>query len=274
MTCAICGQVMHPINGDHGTHPNCDPNGLPVLQRELLDVISDAVRNAPRSRQRRIGPSEIGNPCDRCLGHKLAGTAELLGPIPWLPAVGTAVHEWLDELFIADALARSAQGREPRWVTEAKVTVGEIDGQEITGSCDLYDVETCTTVDWKIVGTTTLRAAKAGPSDTYRVQQHLYGRGWWLAGHPVHRVAIFYLPRNAVSVEQGVWWSEPYDEQLALDALARADALAKALRMAGADRVLPNLARQPGCLSCKRFALYPGEEPLSPQQALDDLIKV
>src|SRR5690606_22301369 len=138
--------------------------------------------------------SEIGIPCDRCLGHKLAGTPEVPGPLPWLPTVGTAVHAWLDEAFTDATLRLAGEGREARWISEAKVDVGEIDGVTITGSCDLYDIETATTVDWKVVGASTLRLAKAGPSPTYRAQGHLYGRGWTRAGRPVRRVAIFYLP--------------------------------------------------------------------------------
>jgi hypothetical protein len=33
-----------------------------------------------------------------------------------------------------------------------------------------------------------------------------------------------FLPRNG-ELREAVWWSEPYDEQIALDALARADGI-------------------------------------------------
>lgn len=236
------------------------------LHRDLLDVIEHAITHSPRSLQTKIGPSEIGTPCDRCLGHKLAGTAQLPGPVPWLAAIGTAVHAWLDSVFIDDALAKSARGEEPRWISEARVNVGEIDGEPIEGTCDLFDVETETTVDWKIVGATTLKSARSiGPSPVYRVQAHLYGRGWTRArGRAVRHVAICYLPRNAATLDHGHWWTEPYDEQIALDALARADALAKAIRISGPDRVLPKLQRLDGCLDCARYPRYPTDPPEQP----------
>ncbi|NUP75335.1 MAG: hypothetical protein HOQ07_11915, partial [Sinomonas sp.] len=68
--------------------------------RDLRGLIEHGILNQPRSLQRTIGPSEIGNPCDHCLAAKLAGWDETENDVPWLPFVGTAVHAALEELVI------------------------------------------------------------------------------------------------------------------------------------------------------------------------------
>jgi len=259
--------------------------GLPgeVIRDQLLQVITGAITAHPRSQQKRIGPSEMGTPCARKLGYKLAGHAEAEREPAWRPTIGTAVHAWLAEQFVganmdawpaADAVQANAlvDGLGPmtlldpanpdgpgrpftpptlRYAVECTVNVGEVDGTPITGSCDLYDRVTATVVDWKVVGTSTLRKVKAhGPGPTYRAQAHLYGRGWRRRGVPCERVAVMFLP-NSGELTDAVWWSEPWDEQVALDALARADAIAAGIRVLGAGAMLANLpAVDDYCRSC------------------------
>lgn len=228
----------------------------------VQQVVENAILNQPRSQQTTIGPSEIGIDCDRCLGHKLAGTPQRR-EVAWLPYIGTAMHAQLEKVFLTEGLAADARGEQARWAAESRVWVGDIDGQEIHGSCDLLDAETGTVVDYKLVGATTLRSARVGPSEQYRIQAHLYGRGWQHNGIDVRTVAIWYLPRNAVTIDNAHWWEEPYDEQIALDALARADALAKAIRIIGAENFLPTLKRDPdNCYDCVRYPAYPTDPPL------------
>lgn len=240
---------------------------------ELLDVIESAIDRAPRSLQRRIGPSQLGNPCDWCLAHSLAGAPEQRDGGAWLPAIGTAVHAWLDDVFAGDDAQRYAQIAaelplpEPRWWRETRVSVGEVDGVEITGSCDLYDSQTGLVVDWKITGPTTIKKTKSGgPALGYRRQAHLYGRGFVRRGLPVSHVMLAFLPRSDVSVRSGYLWTEPYDEQVALDALARADRLAKAVRLFGIDVLAPSLERAPAgsCFSCSRYPNADGTAPPAP----------
>ena len=199
-----------------------------TLREDYLSTIEAAIMNHPRSLQTQIGPSEIGIECDRRIAYKLLGFPERDRGPAWLPTIGTAVHAWLEGVFDADnerVLASELLGPDQeRWLVEEKVTPGFIPGLGfISGSCDLYDRMTCTVVDHKIIGPTSLRTYKAGgPSVQYRTQAHLYGLGWENAGHPVSSVAICFLPRNARELRgQAYLWSEPYDRQIALDALAR-----------------------------------------------------
>ncbi|WP_263121147.1 hypothetical protein [Cellulomonas sp. RIT-PI-Y] len=227
--------------------------------RDARGVIEDAIVNHPRSLQRTIGPSEIGTPCEHCLAAKLAGWDQVRD-VAWLPTIGTALHAWVEEAFIAHENRRGAQHDGGlRYLTEAKVMVGTILGQEIWGSTDLLDVATGMTVDWKLVGAATLRKAKTGPSPVYRTQADLYAKGWNDAGVRVDHVAIAYLPRNAVSLDDAIWWTAPHDRQRAVDALARAERIATnlaALTALGPDAVaawISGLPRDPDCFDCARF---------------------
>lgn len=226
--------------------------GLPSLLRdEMRHQIDEAIRNQPRSLQRRIGPSELGIECVRCLARKLAGRPEADADTPWRPFVGTAVHAAL-----ADVFTQANAGLDTvRWLVEHRVDVGEVAGEAITGSADLYDRVTATVVDYKVVGPSSLRRYRAaGPSEVYQTQAHLYGRGFTRRGAPVDTVAIWFLPSNG-ELSEAHWWAEPYDEQIAVAALTRADTIAGLIATAGADAVIASLPETPGCHSCKRYWL-------------------
>jgi len=221
---------------------------------QVRSIIETALVNQPRSQQVRIGPSEIGTSCDRCLIHKLAGTIATETGVPWLPFVGTAVHAALENIF-----AQANAGIPVRWLIETTISVGSIGGVDITGHADLFDLHTGTVMDWKIVGKTTLdKARRHGPSQTYRVQGHLYGRGFTRRDLQVHTVRILFLPRNAMSLADAVIWEEPYDEQIALAALGRADMFAAAIAAMGADAVLAMAGEHTGDeFACRTYDDFP-----------------
>lgn len=221
--------------------------------REMMRVvIENAIVNQPRSLQTRIGPSQLGTECDVCLVLMLA---EVPGPteVSWLPFIGTCVHAELDLIAIRNE-ARTGQSR---FLSELTVTVGDVDGTAITGHCDLFDIWTGTVVDYKVVGTATLRSARAnGPTGVYRTQAHLYGRGWARLGYQVAHVAIWYLPRNEPELSNGIFWTEPYDEQTALAALERASFWAGLIRELGLQRALEVAGTHRGDHSCRHTAGY------------------
>lgn len=221
------------------------------LRDELLDVIATAVAAHPRSRQRELGPSEIGHPCQRWLGYRLLDVEPVNTnqETSWRPTVGVAVHEWLQGTF---AVANHGQAV-ARWLTECQVSPAELDGVPIVGRSDLYDRETATVIDWKIVGPTTLRNVRAhGPAPQYQVQAHLYGRGWTRRLVPVERVAIFYLPSNG-ELRDHFYWETAYDEQVALDAMARLEQTSALTKQFGrrALAVLPTADHY--CTRCPFF---------------------
>jgi hypothetical protein len=235
-------------------------------EQDVRRIVEQAILDQPRSQQTLIGPSELGLACDRCLGHKLAGTP-IRRTVEWQPYVGTAVHRQLERVFETEAV-------NGRWTTESKLWVGDIDGIEIWGTSDLFDHDTGTVIDFKTASKTRLAVARLGtPSQQYRAQVHLYGRGWHYNGAEVNAVAIWYVPRDG-DLSRSVWWQEPYDERVALDALARAEAFAKAIRILGADQFLPTLQRDPAnCYDCNRYPAYPTDPPLhTGAEPLADLI--
>lgn len=234
-------QVLTDIGAGRGSDPG-------YLVDEYLWHVKNAITNHPRSLQKAIGPSELGHSCERRIGYRLLGapTFNTQPDVPWLPTIGTATHSWLEGVFAAPVACG-------RFLVEQRVTVGTVGGTEITGKVDLYDRATATVIDHKITGTSTLKSYRSrGPGQQYRSQTHCYGRGLIAEGLPVDRVMIAFLPRND-ELKAAHFWSEPYDEQVALDALARAERIAAATSIAGpaALRGLPTADAY--CHRCQFF---------------------
>ncbi|GAA2618872.1 hypothetical protein SMC26_40410 [Actinomadura fulvescens] len=192
-----------------GASPPEDP-----LRPVLLSGIRAADAGSARSRQAAIGPSEVGEPCDRRVAYRLLDWPTSNGGDPWFAIIGTAVHAWL-----ADAFGHARHGG--RWLVEQRVTVRP----GLRGTADLYDTARPTVIDWKVVGKSSLDRYRAhGPSPRYRVQIHLYAAGMVNAGRRVDRVAIAFLPRSGF-LDGAHLWSEPFDPAVVERALARLDAI-------------------------------------------------
>lgn len=222
-------------------------------QAELDALIENHILNQPRSLQREPGPSELGIPCDLRLGYKLAGHphTNTNQALPWKAWIGTNVHTGLQELLTRAnmALPGWSENGIDRYRLEERVTVGQVDGTDISGNSDLY--VDGVVWDWKIPGGSTLRTYKKNnhPGDQYEVQAYVYGLGHELAGRPVTDVAIYMLPRDQ-EWKQRWLWTAPYDRDRALAALSRADGIAK-LTAALGPAAFPLLKRRASwCRSC------------------------
>ena len=228
----------------------------------LTGIVADAIDNAPRSQQAAIGPSEIGHPCDRRLAYKLNDHPKVnSGRLAWKPAIGTAVHAWKQEIVERWNWDNPMPDGGPRFIVEGRVHVGDAGNQPITGSSDVYDRLTATNGDYKIVGGDRLRHYREhGPGDQYRIQAHAYGRGYALLGYRVRWVAIWFLPRDR-EFDKAYFWYEPYDEQIALDALTRLDGIAKLVASLGP--AAPGLlgTADAFCTSCRYYG--PGSKDLT-----------
>jgi hypothetical protein len=229
--------------------------GAPDLfAAEYLHAITDAIVNSPRSLQEDLGPSEIGHVCNRRIGYRLLNHPKRETPPNWKATMGTGAHLWLETAFDNYNLANAhLLDGQKRFYIETKVSVGEVNGVELTGSCDLYDRVTQTVVDHKTTGPTQLTGYRRnGPGQQYRVQAHLYGRGWQRAGLAVSTVMIAFLPRNG-ELKDAYIWHEPYNEQIAIDALERLAGIDLTIKTLEYD-ALPHLATADSyCTYCPYF---------------------
>ena len=208
-------------------------NSKEVLSEDLLWMIGQRMAANPRSLQKRIGPSELGDPCTRTLLRKLVAPDTLSDSSGWLAQVGTAVHAWLAEQFL---LLGRGQFQD-RFLVEQEVTVGQVGGVDITGHADLFDIDCSTVVDWKVVSAKRLAMFRAqGPGEQYRRQAHLYGRGFVNLGHHVHQVMLAFLPREQ-ELNAAYFWAEPYSEGVALQTLSRASGLLDLVSSWGIEQV-------------------------------------
>jgi hypothetical protein len=226
----------------------------------LLAGIRAFQASRPRSLQREVGPSQLGNPCDHCLAAALAGW-EKGGDDAWLPLIGTAVHELLltPEVYAGE------------WITEQRVTVGTVGNEEVQGNADLFHVPSGTVVDLKIVGASTLNEARRhGSKLQYQRQIQLYGSGFQNAGYAVSTVIIAYLPRNSPHLSDAFFDVRDYDPDIALATLDRAERLASAcytfelVSVKARDVFIDSLPRSPGCFDCARYpSIVPRPSELS-----------
>lgn len=219
---AGCGVPLDPVlvgAGQPELHPTCMVPAGPVLP-VLRGVLERHQQGSRRSMQRHLGPSQIGHPCDRHIAYRLRGGA-LSEPLKWAPLVGTWCHAGIAEAFWQE---NARLGRE-RYLIEQRVEFGSTTVP--SGTCDLFDTDAGEATDWKVTGKSTMDDYRRhGPGDVYRVQAHMYGYGWERAGYPVRSVRVVFLPRWSHVLSDAHEWAEPYSRELAMAALARADAIA------------------------------------------------
>lgn len=234
------------------------------LKLELLDIVAHDIETQPRNLQLAIGPSGVGSPCARKVGYGLLQIPKL-NPIAepnWKAYVGQGVHLNLEGAMDRYNLANALYiGHTERFYVETPLQCGEIAGVPLVGHCDVYDRVSATVIDWKTCGPTMLKHYRAnGPGSTYKSQAHLYGRGWSrYLGLPVDRVMLVFFPRQG-ELRETHFWDEPYDEQIAVAALNRADAIAATITALGPEEGLAALpAVEDYCGQCDWF--FPGGSP-------------
>lgn len=183
------------------------------LRSDLIAMIRARDAATPRHLQRELGPSDVAHPCMRRMAYGLMGVDPGNPQFDPLPSIiGTATHAWLAS---AAAHANMVAGR-TRWITETRVNVAP----GLAGSCDLYDCDTATVLDWKVVGNLRFAKYRKDPGPVYRNQVFLYGKGFENAGRAVKTVAIAFLPRGKTLHSLHVW-SADYDPAVADAVLKR-----------------------------------------------------
>lgn len=193
-----------------------DPTGARAAVIAAIEGFS-AVH--PRTLQRELGPSEVGEPCARQLAYKLMDGPENPGRRidPWPSFLGIAGHA-----RIADSLDWEESRHPGTWVTERRVHIpGVRDGGK--GTSDALYLPTDTVIDWKILGDTTFRELQTiglAGHRKYRTQGHVYGLGWAAAGFQVRHIALGIFGRSKPLSAMYVL-SEPFDPAYAASELQR-----------------------------------------------------
>lgn len=193
-----------------------DPTGA---RQAVIAAVEGFSAIHPRTLQRELGPSEVGEPCARQLAYKLMDGPPSPGRRidPWPSFLGIAAHARLE-------LALQWQNRQApgTWLTERKVHIpGVRDGGR--GTSDAYYAPTYTTIDWKILGDTTfsqIQQSGLAGDPKYRAQGHIYGLGWAAMGLRVDWVALGIFGR-AKPLSSMFVVAEPFNPALAAQALMR-----------------------------------------------------
>lgn len=213
-------------------------------------IMLQITKQSDRDKQRKIGPSEIGG-CPLCIGEKLALAhpelypdlehEESFGLGSW---IGTAVHHFLEKDIEI-----------PGSIKEQKNLIYDLEGYgQISGSTDFY--KDGHIVDWKVVGKWSYDSMKLAyslennriPKTIYRAQQHLYGYGWEQAGYPVETVNLCVIPKMSNNPNDIRFFTEIYNREVALKALARLESIYKRVRQGR----LESLPMDKDCYTCTR----------------------
>lgn len=223
-------------------------------------LIRELSKPSPRDRQRKVGPSELGDLCECCLAEKLLGIHEEDRNHPLAPMIGTAFHLYLENVI-------GLKG----YLKETKVTVGAINGYgDISGTCDGFDVTTGHVVDYKVLSKKKIKAFSSATffneqqepefySDSrtelqlkkYYYQMMLYGLGMENAGYEVNYCSLVLFPRDC-TIESVLQASHElcfkYDRAAALAVLERANQI---FQWADENRDhIGELDSHPGCYYC------------------------
>lgn len=214
----------------HGNSPWAERYG-----NEQKQLVKDYAARSPRSLQRHLGPSELGEACDRQVVMKMAGlTATNHVSDPWASVMGTAGHAYVEGMYIWDNVRRAQNGQPYRWIPEQRVCPDPDPHTRVAGpdshpgTADLYDVANIALVDHKFLGDTSRQKLIAhGPKQVYFIQLLLYRRGYMNLGLPVNRIVLLAWPRTKSSLDElYVWEYTPtQDDENRVDEVLRRTAL-------------------------------------------------
>lgn len=203
------------------------------------DVIMSVAHNSPRSLQAHLGPSEIGQQCERRIAYRVLGTPYVNYPDPLKAMLGTGFHE-----VMAEGLARLDPRR---YAVEIPVTYRGISGQ-----LDVYDRYRKRVVDWKTSLLKRIRRyRREGIPVNGRVQIAIYAEGLRAAGEDVQETSLIYVPRDDELGPLYAWVGKP-DKALADEYIDRYFAIEEKAREHGVA-ALP-ITATPLCKYCPNFA--------------------
>jgi len=185
--------------------------------KEIFYAYSNRRTEDNRSAQVTMGPSGMGSPCERRIAVELLRLPPVNpGGDGFASFVGTCIHAGLEQIF------KWADAGSGRFATETRV---EFDSEYVPkGTADLLDRTLCVVEDFKCQGRWSRNKLRSqGPSQTYRVQAHVYAFGARQRGEKVDHVAIVSVPRDEATLDDLYVWTEPYNPQIVKDAFERVE---------------------------------------------------
>jgi hypothetical protein len=219
-----------------------------VLASWVAEIILDHEHDRPRSRQMSIGPSAVGNACDRALAFDLAGVEAVNFPDPLKAYVGTGLHAMLE------AAVRLRDRETNRYLVEHEVTY-----RGVTGKVDLFDRVLGRAIDWKSKELSKINRLRGrAMSYEYLVQQQIYAAGLRAQGENVKSVSLVFIPVNGL-LRDILTQTVPVDVSVADIAIDRLEGLSSRLM----DGATPSLVEAMPNSLCPWCSHYAPDSPLS-----------
>lgn len=231
------------------------------MEPELIHMLATDLLNyeTERDRQRLIGASEIGMPCNYCLVNRLKQGADssganskggsdlkaFTGNQHWLGAqIGTSIHATLEERArsnldnSADYRYDVLQGAK----IEESIVIGTLEGYgTIRSKPDLVLPAERQLIDWKSSTKAKINKFKTGGiSHQYVVQQQLYAWGLNKSGVRIDECALVFIARDGSSEKDIFVHQFPYYELLAVQAWNRLEAAWEFVQLGQDPDVLPS----------------------------------
>jgi len=174
------------------------------IKELLLTVLHEKDASKSRSKQKKVGPSEIGG-CRRKVWYRLNDQPETNDDLSKLAAImGTAIHAEIEKAI------QAADPTGKKYMVETEVEYGDIKAH-----VDLFVPETGDVIDWK---TSKVRNLSYFPTLQQRWQVQVYGYLLAKNGYAVNRVSLCAIARDGDERDVKVH-TEDYDESIALEAL-------------------------------------------------------
>lgn len=218
------------------------------------------LQESDRDRQRKVGASQISDPCTRHLARALVNDSDGQSKY-WLGAkLGTATH-----MFLEDCIEKATLVDFPEVegaIVEKKITLGELDGYgTINSKPDLVLPKEKHLIDWKTSKRDKSRKlqnyledpANGHPESDYTIskymaQTQLYAWGMNKEGVEVENISLVFINRDGTS-SNDVWaHTFEYNEEFAVAVWDRLVSLWAELQ---AGKTPDEFEGNPNCFKCK-----------------------
>lgn len=182
------------------------------------------LQESERDKQKKVGASQISDPCTRHLAHALVGT-ESAPQKYWMGGkIGTAIHG-----FIESAIAGDRSGLFANSIVEHKIILGDVGSYgTVSSKPDLVLPDDKVLIDWKTTTRAKIKkiqnyvdglkddAASAYTVQKYLGQANLYAWGLNKAGTVIEDIALVFINRDGTYENDIYVLPTKYDEPFAV----------------------------------------------------------